>query len=102
IEYEGRESAFDSPRFRDQREIGRCSTVVGSSRLLGIGIRRRKVVGCLARPHEHLTGFIRPVLYLILAGYRLYLRFGIAQILERAEGDEIERVAGRADLAVDF
>ena len=76
----------------------------GASRLI-VGERRREIVGDFAGPLEHLTLIIRAIGDLEGGRDRGGLSLaeaGTAGIGEIAERQQLEAVAGRADLAIDL
>src|SRR3546814_15124333 len=82
--------------------VRRRSAAVGRRRRLYIRERRREVVRGRARPLEHLALVIGAVGDGVLGGDRLHLVLGVAEVGEVAEGDVLQRVAGRAHLAIDL
>ena len=105
VEQEAGEADFVGPRLRDHRKIERQRAVMSRARGLFVREDRRKVIGRTARTLEHLAVVVRTVGDLIFAGERLDLPFREAEragLAERAESDELQRVAGLTDFAIDL
>ncbi len=102
VEDEGRKAAFDAARLGNQREVRRCGAIVGGSSRFLVRERRREIVrGMPGRSNISPSRSVRPRSS-YSAAKRLHLLFGIAEILERAEGHQIHRMTGRADFLVDL
>ena len=84
----------------NQTEVGRERTLVASTRSLLVGVGGGHVVGELTRALEHLALVVGAVLVLDLLGHGLGLIDGVGHTDQIAPGNAVERVAGRADLAV--
>ena len=86
----------------DERQVGRESTGVTRAGSLLVVVRAREVVRELAGALEHLSLVVRAVLVLDLLGHRLDLGDAVRDTDQVAPRDAVERVAGRAHLAVDL
>ena len=102
VEDEAGKPALDGARLGDRREIRRRRTAVGVGGRLLVGERRREIVVRLARPLEHLALVVRTVLDLVLGRECLDLGIAVAERRQVAEGDQVERMAVRADLRIDL
>ena len=91
-------------RLGDQRQVGRERVVVRGARGDLVGERRREVVGRQRLAGRWLAGVRvdRRDLDLPVGRDRLHLGLVVAELREVAERDELEGVAGRADLLVDL
>jgi len=85
-----------------ERQVGREGTGVAGTGGLLVGVRARHVVGELARALEHRALRVGAVLVLDLLGHRLGLVDRVRDADQVAPRDAVERVAGRAHLAVDL
>src|SRR5579885_192178 len=104
VDQENREAARIGACLSKQRHVGRhCA----KSRLGGLLIGKipREIIGGPARPLVHLARLVGAVLDFVRSGQRLDLRLGKARaapVFEIVEGDQIKRMAIRANLAVDL
>ena len=91
-------------RLGDQRQVGRKRIVVGRARRDFVGERRRESVGRQRLAGRRLAGVRVDRRNLGLPVRRDLLDLGVvvAKPLEVAERDQLEAVAGRADLRVDL
>ena len=100
-----RKAALEAARLGQHRHVRRQRAAVGVACRLIVGERRRKMIGEAARPLEHFALVVRAVLDLELGCDSRRLLLGEARaagIGEVAERQELEAVAGGADLAIDL
>src|SRR5690606_19945149 len=102
IEDELREPTLHCARLGDQRKVRRSRTVVCRSSRSRVRVWRREVVGRKRLAGEHFAIRVRAVLHFIFSGKRLDLFRRVTEAFQRAEGDQVHRMAGRADFLVDL
>ena len=84
----------------DQTQVGRERTLVAGTRGLLVRVGSGHVVGKLTGALEHLALVIGAVLVLNLLGHGLGLVDGVGDTNQIAPGNTVQRVTGRANLAV--
>ena len=91
-------------RLGDQRQVGRKRIVVGRARRDLVGEGRREIIGRqrLARRRLAGVGIDRRHLGLPVGRDLLDLGLVVAEPLQVAERDQLQAVAGRADLRIDL
>ncbi len=84
----------------DQAEVRREGALVGGTRSLIVGVRRRHVVRQLARALEHLALVIGSVGVFDFLCHRFNLIHAVRDTDEVTPGNAVERMTGGADLLV--
>ena len=102
VEDESRERIVDVARLGEHGHVRRQAAAIGGARRIGVGERRRPVIGGAAGTLEHVARVVRTVLDLVFGCERLDLPFRetwSARLREVAEGEQVRGMAVRADLA---
>ena len=89
-------------RLRDHREIRRQRAIIRGPRGIDVGEGPAEPVGRTARTLEHLALVIRPVRHLHVGRHRADLLLGKPDFEQVAVGEQIHRMATRADFPVDL